>query len=428
MPFLIKGFVCLDDLINNNSGTIAGIGEISPLNLTQSKEKQYFGFPEYQDLSLIVMHSTLGGIHQVTPTNLAKEILAVSKALKTFNYSDDFALQYRAEFPSHNDPRNGPIITYNGTTLPAWVSFKLQLTSDIAEIKVWYNDDKFGPEFGEHEIVIVPPVEPVSQLYSNHATVKELLAAEDFADTLIRINDAKGKYPPTQIKPIKLRWVEPSDPTMVHITTWSAVCYGTEAGRYDNILEAIRNYLVNNSNYNLTQWRNYLPEIQFARIYHLIPLWGQPSITAGPTTQNMYRPSIKESQILTGAMPFMPTTSEAEIREYGEFFSILYKSIGMICIGASGNGVGEKMFTDRYPDYTVIDLNSQNIDRISASTLSAIRQIERLVRLCEIDTGVNTLPTDVTRATVSGVTYLEISESGMIFRMVTKRTSDDILK
>lgn len=427
MSFSIKGFVNIDELVNNQKDVVAGLGEISDINLTQSKQKQYFGNVAQPGYDLIIMHSKLNGVHQTCPDVVANAILAMAAKLKDFDYSDNFLLQYKAEFPDHNDPRVGPIATYAGVTLPTWVSFKLQLTSEVAEVKIWFSNDRFGPEFGEHEIVVVPPIDPVVGLYSDHISVGDLLAQEDHYDLVKRISEARGNYPETSMKPIKLRWIQPTEPSLTHTTVWTILCYGREAERYDNILEAIRQYLLANSEYSLSDWRNYLPEIQFAKIYHFIPFWHKEAISAGPTSQSLYRPSIKAEELVEVTLPFMPTSTETEIREFGEFFPILYKALGMVCVGASGNDEGEKMFTERYEDYTLIPHNDQNINRMSSSTRSAVAQVERLARLCEIDDGFMELPSDISRTIVSGITYLELTEWGIIFRMVTKQTSDNVM-
>lgn len=427
MAYVIKGFVQMSDLISNTRGVVSGLGEISDQNLTQSREKQYFASGVYE---LIVMHSKLEGVHQeITPVTGAS-ILEVMKWCRDFDYTKtNMADLFNTRFPDYGDVQFGPIVratTGLDVTMVSWVSFNMALTSNTAEVKFWFNDTLFTTGYGEYECVVIPPTTILTDLYADYEDVQEAVNKENYVSLVSRVNSIVTLHPQTDLGTVELRWIQPSEPSKTFITVWTVVCYGEEGSRYDNMLTAIREHLEANSEYTLAQWREYLPDIQFAKIYHFIPMWGRSAISTGASSQNMYSPVIRVGEMITHAVPFMPSTSESEVREYGEFFPILHKAIGIICVGASGNDDGEKMFTDRYPDYTLIDINDQNIDNIAASTVQAIRQVELLARYAEIDDGVISLPSTLTRATVSGISYIELTESGTIFRMVTKQTYKDL--
>lgn len=422
MAFDITAFAEFSSLRIHDPSIVAPLGELAPTQKTYAKEVFTYSKTAYPNMDLHVFWSRNGKVHVATPPTVIDTLLEVAGRIANYRYDGSALNDIKQDFPTFEGIVLGNILEYGGTRMPNRIEFKLPFNNQIYNVNIFFGTDSFRNNYPHREVVILPPTVDVEDLYDTHVNVLQALDENSIVSMTDRINEVTRVYPQTELKPIRLRWNEPTDPNKYIITTWTAVCYGPQASRHDVILEEIRQYLLDNTSHTINEWRNYLPDIQFAKIFHMIPIWGKQAISAGPNTQDAYSPIIRSGEITSIAKHFMPNTPESDITTYGEATSILYKSLGMIIIGAGGNEEGQRWFSELYPKYTVINVNGQNNGRIPESVLSVINKMEILVRLAEVDTGIETLPNNITRSIISGITYLDVLEGGIILRMVPKST------
>lgn len=427
MALTIKGFVTAEFLINNNTGVIAEVGELSTHSRTFSKEKTYHSNALYPGIDLTVFSSKNDGTPQSMSTVVAEEILKAVEAFKTFDSTGDFVTQYAAALPLHASPAAGARILQNGFHMPEWFSFVFTLPTTTAEVKIWLSDTKFRAEYDEYEIIIIPPASPVTGLYAPYADARSAASSSSFISRIGEIETIRANNPYTSMRAINLRWVDPSDLSLTFQSEWTIVGFGPQATRQSNILIAIRAYLLANSEYSIDQWRQYLPEVKSVETFVFIPAWDKISLSAGPAGDSLYSPVIAPDAITSMVSQYLPSVPYTDNKAYVDYFALLYKSLGIICVGSATNTAGQQAFREKYRDYTVISFNDQNINRLQATTVAGMQVLELLVRQCEADNGTNAVPSGYTRVIEGPFTYLETIEAGVVFRMVTRKSYNDNL-
>lgn len=422
MTTVVKAFVSTSSLIDNGEKRVSVIGELSDYNRTFSTDKREYALPAFPDHDLTVFYCRRDGLRANPDNAVIEKILTVAAAIDTdFNGSVPGREYLKEKFPELTNPQTGATIVKNGRQLLESFTATFDSSGEIYQLEIWFSDAKMREDYIPFEIKVVPPVQPIAALYNPYADA--IKAVQSMTPTILSAQEEsiRAGDPYTLKRIFELKWVDPINPTQTFVTYWTILCYGPNANRVDNILAAIRDYLTTESSQTIEEWRNYLPDILTIENFAFIPLWDHTAITAGPGLDSVYSPITKLNTITTDMVKMIPSRDLAEFSEFGETITHIWKGIMFFVMPGTGNPVEKSLFSIAYSDYAVLNVNDQNLSRLSARTRALISALEKLVILGDVYTsGSMTLPTDVNENFMDGSLFLETTVDGVAIRVMTR--------
>lgn len=420
MAYTINGFITISDLVNNAPGQIAPFGEISADARTRAVNKGYYSDDTLPTLDLILFSIDRDGAVASTPPSITPlAMLTAVQDIRGFDITRDYIAQFAETYPDYTGVMMGPRIQYSGLLMPEWVEWTQIHLSESVTHRVWLSDSAFREDYRKNEIIVVPPINPVTRLYAPYINASNALNAVTPADIISNIEVARQNNPFTSQETVRLRWSDPTNPSLQLDTYWPIIGYGNVST--SEAYDAIRTYLVDNTSYTLEQWNEYFPDLIAIDTLVFIPTWDSVSLTTGPSGQSMYNPTVDYAEVDNIAEAVVESAF-TEYAEYSSTTSLLYKALGMIVLGSGNNAENKRTFRELFPDYTILDVNGQNIDRIAQLTQLAIERLELMARMAEVDTGTGTLPNLIVRKPVGTVVWLESMVDTILFRMVTRQS------
>jgi len=425
MNVFIKGFGRLNAYLDTVDGGISPVGELSTQSKTFSIDKDVLRDPTKDAGEAVIFHSKgEDKSDYAIPTSFKDEILDIIETVNGFDDQSTAEAQFNAVFNAKpwTDVVIGPSVLGNAQNIPAYVLFKTVIGLDTIEFKLWFADSTFQTEYDEWSILLVPPVDDLNSLWGTYADVSNALVNVKLTDRLSKVEPLKAGNPETKLMGSTITWQDRADNSRLLQTEWTVIGYGPKSSAQENIMEAVREYLVDNSSYTIEQWVEHFPEIVALDSYTFIPLWDQPAISVAGQSESVFNPSIAYADVVPRTQLVIPALSETEIQNRADITSILYKSIGFIVMGEAANAVDAIRFTDRFTDYAVLATNDANINRLSETTKQVIQGLERLARQCEVDDGISALPADMNRITTGQLTLVTLTIGTAQLKMGTKNS------
>lgn len=421
MAFIIKAFGVLPNITDNTINTIATVGELSTHSRTFAYDKLLYADDRFPSNEIVVFSSKSNG-NQVNPNEptIDKAQDIIEKIYNDYDGSTSLLPWLTAIYTDISNVTAGAVVVQDGKNLPRWFEFDYTDDGTPVTMRVWLSDETFQDEYDEFEIIVIPPVEPVTALYQPHTQASAANATATVNSYLTRAETVRDERPFTAQRSYTLRWHDPADNNLTFNTEWLILGYGKQATREDNMLEAIRKYLTDNSSNTIPEWRRYLPEILAEDTIYVLPVWDRVSVTAGPNSDTLYSSIVNYKKLMEIANAVQPSRTDDEIEDYLESGAALYKSIGLVFLGSGKNSAGSRRFTDKYPKYSVVNLNDQSINSLPDTTVTLMREIELLLTQADIDTGSNSLPSAVSRVIEGNFTFLRKTIDGIIYRVVTR--------
>lgn len=240
MPRQIRGFVTCDSFIDNNSGVVSPLYELSDLGLTYSKNKQQYFDTEDSTFSLFVFKEIESdGLQQFEVNNIIEVVREFGLFCTTVNLQEtqDRVITFMANYNvAHSgypvtDLKITTLIETPGLTAPGYMSFSIC----GIECNIWLNDPSFRGFYPDYEIGIVYPFADFETKVGNVTEMVDAISAFTFTAFNDRIEKAKGKYPTTAVKTLNIPYRIPN-------TTIKRDCYfafnqwGIQ-GNYDYVLK-----------------------------------------------------------------------------------------------------------------------------------------------------------------------------------------------
>ncbi|AXH70748.1 virion structural protein [Vibrio phage BONAISHI] len=418
----VKAFIEITDLVDNAQGAVAGIGELSDYSRTFSTDKRDYSLDAYPGIDLIVFNATQNSVRTLISNAVKTKILEVANNIIT-NLTDS---QTGTEFingvhPELTNVSTSAVVEFNSKFYLQSLKFTYNDVGEDTEVELWFSDSTFRTEYPDREIRISPPLGTVNSLYDTYVNAKNALDVVTMPVALAQKESIRDNTSPTEERLYELRWVDPADPANTIVTYWTALCYGPTATISENILEAIRTYLTDNTAYTVEQWRTYFPEILTLENFVIVPLWDNTAKEVSPNVTPIYSQTTKLRDIETNMLKVLPDRTSAEIFDNGETTVHVWNNILMFTIAGSGNPSARNAFSKVYPDFTIMSFNDQNVNQISQATMNVIQGIETLLAIAEDYTpGSVTLPAEVTEYEANTRIYLEKTIDGMVIRLLTK--------
>jgi len=424
MSRTIKGFIEIPSNANNAPNAVAALGELSTIARTYSRKKQYIADDTAPGLELTVFYSKdISGedVDGLDAADCLPLLLLINKIRNDFIPANGTLI----DFISTNADSTlsgfafGNLITENGFTLPQSLNCT-HTDLEVTNFEIWFSNTAFLEEYEPSETLVLPPCSPVTNLYQGYAGALAALNAYTEINKLNALNTATLEEKPTEITTFSLKWNDPANLNNQFTTVWYVLGYGKDALRTDKTLEAIRTYLESETPYTVDEWKEYFPDIQTLDVFNLVPLWNKVALSAGPGIDSMMRPLFKFNELVSLINPILIGRDTGDILGQGEGITLLFRALPVFVLAGDTNDVNVQSFEALFPDYTIIALNDQSINRVSAATQSIISTLDSLARAAEVDTGTQVLPTGITRNQISGISFLEKADNNIVYRMATR--------
>jgi hypothetical protein len=422
MTTIVKAFVSTTSLIDNGAGRVSVIGELSDYTRTFSTDKREYSLPAFPDHDLTIFYCMRDGLRINLEVPMVEKILTIANSIdKVYDGSKPGREFLKEKFPELINPQTGDTIVKNGRQLLESFTGNINVSGELYELEIWFADAKMREDYIPFEIKIVPPVQPIAALYNKYEDAIKAMQATNIAILTAQEEAIRGQHPFTFKRVFELKWVDPTNPTKTFNTYWTVLCYGPNANRVDNILNAIREYVTTNSSQTIEEWRNYFPDILTTENFVFIPLWDQTALSAGPGLAAVFSPITRLATIVDDMSRMFPSRDAAELMELGETVTHIWNGIMFYVLPGTGNPIERGLFSVAYPDYCVLNVNDQNLAAVSAKTRSVISALEKLVILAdEYTSGSMVLPNDINENFMDGSLFLESTIDGMALRVMTR--------
>lgn len=436
--YKLKAFGQIAALIDNTRAVVAPVGELSPMALTYSREKEYLTSAATPGHSMVVFSTTQDSeAVQADPVLVAKLLLINKWALEramagAFNSSiESFRTAFIQQFGSQY------AIWSVGTMVEAqsnvWMPGVIQIrdiADDEIQYTIWYATEQFEQQFDEYQIEVVGPTDELDVFFLGRAAVKAALAERTPDETIALIQAAKEGYPDTYLQSEMFEWFDPTDPTDVDLriaTYWSLVIYGIAGRNVDSIKEAIRDHILENSTHTKEEWAAIFPEIFTSTEFIFVPMWNEYAIPNRTLEAGMYSSSVsivKAAAELKRLVRGEGYTDEF-IDENAELFGAAHRAISVTVTGGPYNRDGIVQFGQRYEDYINVDSTSVDFGRMSPETRRFVLRLAEMLAVAEDMTPDSAVPVELTRLVREGVLYVSCTLDRFQLIVASKFSAND---
>lgn len=460
----LKGFIRYNDLISNDNGVVSGLGEMSPLALTYTKEKGYYVQPTINGIELVSMSGKLteGMVtsRMPAPDEVAELAILVGKWVMDVSEQSGLFTEINDQYPLYMDALNlefttGSNIHFDFTNaqmgemltmeiaegvdkrMPSWLSWSMTYNDGVddfaAVVKVWFADVAFRNEFDEYEIVVVPPIDDVDDFFGNKAAVQALIDQFTIPVMMEKIAEAIDIYPATLVKTFMFNWYDDLDPPNSISTPWTVVIYGMAGNNYDFIIAAIANYILTNSSepeHDQPAWENVFPDIFKVTEFTITPMWNRMAIPNNDPYLGVYQPMVNFSQDMVEIAPTFATYPEEHVALHLMSGVLMYNSIAFYVVGSHNNRNDQEGnpifdFDDIFPDYFAVSTGSNDFGRMSLFTQNWVIFILELLVAAKTMTESSTIPFNTTRIIRNNVMYLAGFYEGIQYLITSKQYFDE---
>lgn len=429
MTYQLKGFVKIKPKINNAIGIVSAIGELSTYSQTFTKELAEFDDSRWGNVAFVVFQSVNTTGPLTVQRTFSDHILEVSEQVYSFceNYNGliakvDILNNILASYAGViTDVNCGTIITASGITMPEWLSWtNTQLPSNV--IKVWFSDPAFRRQYNETEIVVIPPIDNLDDFFKPAVEVKKSIAARTGARTAELVQTAKNGHPETIYRVDDFEFISPTNQEYKPKVSWNTLIYGPAGDNNDLVKQAIKEFCITNSNYDLSQWAIIFPDIFKTTEFTIVPYWSNVAIPNRTTQAGLFSPLINPNVAIDYVKNLFDSTMHNHIVENMQITGHNYRSICMAIFGGAENKNSKFKITDYYPDYIDVGTNSPDFSRMEKATQDWAYMVANLLVIAENPDQYTDLPPKIKKMTRGGVTYISQTFDNILYMVAVKAT------
>lgn len=428
--YSLKGFINIGLLTDNTVGVVAPLGELSTRSRTYSREIGGYVHSSAPDVKLITFSSKRQNVGLVPVSNeYAQHVLAVAQwvyneaiAGAITNNAAQFLSAIGAEFEATAEGFScGEMVTDGRYWMPEYLLWSFKGAGEENYLKIWFSDAAFQRQYDEYEIIVVPPVHNLDDLFQDKETVEAKLRESDTLDKLMdRVAEATGGEPYTYLRTIKIDWHDQFNPDNVLPTHWTVAIYGKAGDTIDNIKRALMEYVLENSNRPRDDWVVILPDLFRVTEFIIVPLWHQYSVPNQTLVAGIYSPVGRIRDLVTKALPYCKGYEEAHVARMACYTTFVYKSLGLVIVPGPENREAVSSFEQTFPDYMTIPTTHLDFNRMSPRTQNWVLLMYEMLKQAETMTEFSDLPIGLGRLKREGVLYVTATYEDVNYLVVAK--------
>lgn len=412
---ILKGFVTINQYINNVPGVVSLIGELSTWSTTYSINKG-----EYQDATIPGYKLTSfqnkdsdTGVETVINQAQVLQILQVIKEIVT--YANSNIRPYNTE-----NFKNSILVTLGGTisnltfgnfidtgtvALPEWVNWK-NVDSNYDDIKIWLADSSFIDQYDDYRILVIPPIVNLNALFGSYVQASETINERTLSELTEMITVAKEENPETYIRTYEFYYHNPNITTQKIVTNWTAIIYGKAGDNPDAIKDAMVDYVLANSAHDRAEWEVIVPELMKRTEFVILPRWDLISIPNLTEISSLYGNLLDPAECITFAKTNTPFYPEAFVATNVTMMPYDYKAICLLIVNGYTN-IDEKVDIKQiFPDYIPVSTSTIDFNRMGIHTKNWVILLEELLIEAEKATRFTSVPHDFRRIERNGIIYI----------------------
>lgn len=418
----IKGFANIAALANNADGQTATFGELSYLSKSYSRHQtnyvlpstypavEFISFSSKNDTGTIATISSAAAAHILAVTSWVYDQHSASTIPSNINKTA-FISALTTEFANITNVEINEILNGSPSTkrMPDYIKWRYNDSGTLLEIKVWFSDARFQTQYDDYEILISPPVANINTLDNTPASVGAQIAAITPSAVFTNMNVLMGNFP-TRTIAHPITWVYPTNPAVTITTYWYLALYGPMATDLDNIKNAIRDYISDNS--ALTVWQSIYPSLYADNEFVIIPLWNNVAVPETTIDPALFGSMTNVNKLKTVATALIPQTY-AQSTNISTFLnqqlvvaSAFYRSLMFMAVGNPTNVNADYSFAAKYPDYMDVDSGSADFARLTQNTQDFIIALNTALSHAKDLTMTSAIPVGYTRVVRNSRVYL----------------------
>lgn len=437
MAYTLKGFYSMPGLADNSSNSaVARFGELSTHSKTFTRDEKNFVNPSYPNVELVSFKLVDEGGAPVTPsTAFVNKLLAIGNWLYTQHTTGNvptnankeaFINSIVAEHSGISNVEIGAII--NGITtsrnLIDYISLSLSDNDKKYNVKIWCSDSKFRTQYEDFIIYTIPPIGSVDDLYTNVAALSNLLTEITPAVIVDRTNEIAGGLPYTKLVNISLTWHDPSNDKSTFKTNWYFVVYGDMGLDEDNLKNAVREYISQNS--KKTDWDKVYPELYSENEFIIIPLWDNMALPDGSANVGLYSSMVNFGELATIAKARIPTgyaqitNINTFVNNYLRVLAVYYRGMQVLALGNPSNSGSYFDLRDKFHDYTCVSSTDVDFSRMEELTREFIITLNTALEYARTMSTNSVPPAGFSKITRGTRYYLTFNVQGHYFLVLLK--------
>lgn len=434
--YTLKGFLKTDKESAKDPNSISAWGEISTQALTYAKRVSLY-IDNLTDIELIVFTSRDSSTGDVNVNSaIRNKIFLISNWLLDLQANASTRINDRATLLSRlTDTFNTDLTSINigdlivdaeGVYFPEWIGFSVLYTGTTFienQVKVWYSNNAFLNQYDENEIIVIPPVENIDDLFSTKTSVTT--KAKIFQDNLLisKIQEAKGILPESSITDSDYLWKETGNPTNTLMLNWVTIIYGNIGNNIDAIKLAIKQYILSHSTKPEADWKFILPDIFTNTSFYIMPRWKNYAIQERAIEAGQYSTIVNAFKELTYVKNHLPLLPSGFVEDNLRFMPTNYKSVALNVIGDTTNRDNMYSIESIFSDILNVPTTDMLFESMNVVTREFLLKLTRALKLAE-ETGVyDSVPFGYNKVTINNVMYITFIDNAITYLISTKVTT-----
>lgn len=410
----IKGFVVINDYINNQEGQISLLGEISPQSLTYSREKgEYFNtsVPGYGLISFYHkdlntnLPIVIGNAQVIQILNIVKSFRTYSQGQIRPNDPTIFLNYITTEYTDIvSDLTIGSLIDNGELELPEWISWTDISSGDL--IKIWLSDISFAEQYDEYEVLIVPQIDNVDIFFNSFISVKSAIESITIPEMMEKVNIAKNNRPATSIEVYSFDFVNTLNTEEKLPVLWWFLIYGKAGNNIDIIKEKLISDILNQSANTIDNWEVIFPELFKTTEFVILPRWDKISIENYTLLSSLYSSILNTEECKEFAKLVIPFYDQAHIEENINIMPYDYKALSLLVLNGPNNIETKADIKQLFNDYIPVPSTSLDFSRMSLNTQDWSLLIGNLLIAAETATVSSSTPVGMTKIKRNNILFI----------------------
>jgi hypothetical protein len=386
---LIYGFMVDDLYVINRHGAVSPICEASADSLTFSLDTRHYQSDDYPGKDLLIMKS----LDETTSEEFILTPEQITKAMQVYSRINSYAISHTIEvdlvelrsflygqMPELVNIRLGNLVEHNGISLPSFFTFSLG--EDLYHI--WLSDAAFQNQYPLYDIKVIPPVEDIDVFFTNLVTIREAVAARTSESLNQDIERVKNDQPYTYIRFLDFDYHYPPNPEIRVSTTWTVLIHGHAGDYIDNIKDALRDYILENSTHTEDEWREIFPEIFKRTEIILVPRWDKMAISNMDLLAGVYKSMMNLDETLEFTSLFVDFYTDAHVRQKAMLFPNDYKALSIVAVPGPDNREGATSLDEIFYDYIPVNTASLDFNRMRRFTKDWMIKLKEMLYEAEV--------------------------------------------
>lgn len=433
--YRLKGFMEISNSITKHPTNISAWGELSAQALTYSRSRQLF-IDTNSDIELVVFSSKDSNGIITPPTIIRTKTFEVANWLldlqldvnTRLNTREDILTALTAQYSTILTGINiGEVITdTSSVSFPEWIGFTVINTGTVYienEVKIWFSNNSFLEQYDENEIVVVPPINNLNDMFLPYASLNVKLNDYYVNYLTDAIQAAKGILPESSIITSEFNWCDPNNASNQINTKWVVLLYGRIGNDIDAIKQAIKTYILSHSTKKEGDWKLIFPDIFRNTLFYLFPRWKNYAIQERKLETGQHSTYTNPYKELNYVKKCLDALSTTYINTNLRTIPTNYKSIVLDVIGGTDNRDSLYSLDLLYSDLLNVPTTDPLFDLMNSNTKTWVIKLMNVMNIAEKTGPYDSVPSGMSKVTLNNVLYISFEHQNITFLVSTKMST-----